>query len=79
MARTVVQVYRSGSSDLGWAGDVVQAGNDNPDGFSTTGTVYLARDYNTENAAHVLEAAPSAACDWDAAFGRGSSGGWRTM
>jgi hypothetical protein len=52
--------------------------NNNPDGFPTTGNLWMSRDYETEITSQVQPSPPSSSCTWGSTFGRSSSGGWRT-
>lgn len=49
----------------------------NPDGITAATTTLFTRDFDTENAAHVIENTSVVLHDWDASYGYGGTGGWR--
>lgn len=56
------------------------SGNDNPDAWPESGTVYVNRNYNTENLAADMPGAvpnPVHDFDWLSNIGRGRSGAWK--
>lgn len=55
----------------------VPVGNNNPDSYAEATTTYSSKDYETEVAGDVRSAENIATGSWGAAYGYGSSGGWR--